>query len=49
MDEKNNQELSVDELLAKLRSSLMEESSAAEAETPAPKACLLYTSDAADE
>ena len=38
MDEKNNQELSVDELLAKLRSSLMEESSAAEAETPAPKA-----------
>lgn len=43
MDEKNNQELSVDELLAKLKSNLMEESEASgtaesATETPAPHA-----------
>ena len=36
MDEKNNRELSVDELLAKLKSNLMEESQTAEAAEPAP-------------
>ncbi len=38
MDEKNNRELSVDELLAKLKSNLMEESQTAEAADPAPEA-----------
>ena len=37
MDEKNNQELSVDELLAKLKSNLMEESEASETAEPAPE------------
>ena len=38
MDEKNNQELSVDELLAKLKSNLMEENQAAEAANSTPEA-----------
>ena len=37
MDEKNNQELSVDELLAKLKSNLMEEGEASETAEPAPE------------
>ena len=37
MDEKNNQELSVDELLAKLKSNLMEESEASGTAEPAPE------------